>query len=260
MKANIILLAVFLAAPLLATAQHLPKSSDDFGIWAEIGVEKKLSKKFSLGLDAEYRTEDNLHQNSRWSVGLSGEYKVTKWLKAEAGYTFLYNHNERYTFHDDATRANFGTVNKYASYWGPRHRFFVGLTGDIDVGDWNFSLRERWQYTYRPEKTTAERYDFDDEDWDGRPKTYRGKGKNVLRSRFQVAYEKKGLPIEPYANVEMYNAWNVEKVRYTAGLDWKFAKGQKVGIYYRFQNTYNNEDDDTERNIHILGLGYKIKF
>lgn len=260
MKKHALISALLLAASLTANAQQQPKTSDDFGIWSSIAAEKKLSKKASIELEAEYRTADNAKQNSRWSIGLGGEYKLAKWLKAGAGYVFMYNHDEKYTFHNDnPAKANFGKPNKYASFWGPRHRVFADLTGTVGIGDWKVSLRERWQYTYRPEKTTAQRYDFDDEEWDGTQKTYKGNGKNVMRSRLQVNYDKKGLDVEPYASVELYNAWSVEKVRYTVGLDWTFLKGQKLGIYYRFQDN-SGDDDDSSRDMHIIGLGYKVKF
>lgn len=261
MQTKALLTLAFLALPLMASAQKEPKTSDDFGIWTDIAAQKKLSKKASVELEAEYRTADNLKQNSRWSVGLSGEYKLTKWLKAGVGYTFLYNHTDKYTYHDeDPEKANYGKVNKLASYWGPRHRVNVDITGGVDLGNWKLDLRERWQYTYRPEKTVAQRYDFDDEDWDGKQKTYSGKGKNVLRSRLQVSYDKKGLDVEPYANVELYNGWSVEKVRYTVGLDWTFIKGQKLGVYYRYQDNRKDDGDGDSRNMHILGLSYKVKF
>lgn len=120
MKKQLFITLALLAAPLLASAQSEPKTSDDFGIWTDISAEKKLSKKASVEIEAEYRTANNANQNSRWSMGLSGEYKLTKWLKVGAGYTFLYNHNDKYTYHDeDPNKANYGKLNKYASYWGP---------------------------------------------------------------------------------------------------------------------------------------------
>ncbi len=260
MKRLTLIATLLLATTLTASAQQQPKTSDDFGVWSSITAEKKLSKKASIDIEAEYRTTDNAGQNSRWSIGLGGEYKLAKWLKAGAGYTFMYDHTEKYTFHDDdPEKANYGKPNKYAAFWGPRHRVFADLTAAAGLGDWKISLRERWQYTYRPEKTTAQRYDFDDDEWDGTQKTYSGKGKNVLRSRLQVAYDKKGLDVEPYASVELYNAWNVEKMRYTIGLDWTFLKGQKLGIYYRYQDNID-DSDDYNRNIHVIGLGYKVRF
>ena len=73
-----------------------------------------------------------------------------------------------------------------------------------------------------------------------------------------MVYSKKGLNIEPYANVELYNAWSLEKVRYTVGLNWDFIKRNTLGVYYRYQD--NSKDDDDTRDTHILGVSYKIKF
>ncbi len=259
MKKTSFITLTLLTASLLTSAQSLPKTSDDFGIWTDIAVEKALSKKASVELEAEYRSEDNLKQNSRWAMGVFGEYKITKWLKAGVGYTFIYKYNEKYTYHYDApNKPNYSDPNKYAEFWGTRHRVNVDLTGSLKLSDWKFSLRERWQYTYRPEKTIDQRYDFDKDKMDGKQKTYKAKSKNTLRSRLQVAYSKKGLNIEPYANVELYNAWSLEKVRYTVGLDWDFIKHNTLGVYYRYQD--NSKDDDDTRNTHILGVSYKIKF
>lgn len=233
--------------PMVALAQS---DDSDMGIWTEVGVAKKINKKVTVGLEAEMRTYDNASETSRWAVGMYGDYRFAKWLKGSVGYDFLYDRRVKYTYHDD------GSVNKYANFWTPRHRFHADLTGSIDMGRWNFSLRERWQYTYRPEKTVDERYDYDLEDYDGEAKTYSGTGKHVLRSRLQVAYNLNQL--EPYANVELYNGWGLEKTRYTVGLDWDITKHHQLGAYYRFQTT--NDDSDEESDMHIIGLSYKFKF
>lgn len=134
-------------------------------------VLRKLNKKWSVGVETEMRTRDNTSTIDRWSFGVNGEYKATKRLKFGAGYELLYDHNEKYTYKTN------GDLNKYANYWGLRHRLHFDVTGNLNFGKWNLALRERWQYTYRPEKTIAQRYDFDDEDYDGKAKTYSGKGK-----------------------------------------------------------------------------------
>ena len=222
----------------------------DMGIWTEIGVEKKVNKKVSLGLDAELRTDNDASRASRWAVGVDGDYKFSKWLKGSVGYNFLYDRRDKYTYHAD------GSLNKYARYWTPRHRFHADLTGSWNLGQWELSLRERWQYTYRPEHTISGRYDYDQEAFDNEPKTYSGTGKHVLRSRLQVS---RALgKWEPYANIELYNGWALEKVRYTAGIDLGLTKHHKLGAYYRFQTTHN--DSDEEPDMHILGVSYKYKF
>ena len=82
----------------------------------------------------------------------------------------------------------------------------------------------------------------------------------VLRSRLQVEYDKKGLPIEPYASVEMYNdldGFKIKKMRYTVGADYKITKKHSVGLYYRYQDFPDNDEGESS---HILGIGYKFKF
>jgi outer membrane autotransporter protein len=81
----------------------------------------------------------------------------------------------------------------------------------------------------------------------------------VLRSRFQAEFDKKGLALTPYANVEFFNAWSLQKTRFNVGLDWKLSKQHTLGAFYRYQ-IVRDDDDDNEPNIHMLGLSYKFKF
>ena len=254
-------LLLFIILPLGVFAQ-----SDDFGLDFTLEAQKKLSKQFSLSLEGEMRTRDNTKTTDRWSVGLGIDWKATKWLKASAGYSLLFDNNERISYFegtDDEVLdgdAEAGDLKKCAKYWGTRHRFNVSLTFDKKlIGDFKFSLRERWQYTYRPEHTVSERWSYLDNAYDGKEKTYGSKGKNVLRSRLQVEYDKKGLNVTPYANVEIFNAMSLQKVRYTAGLDWKLSKQHSLGAFYRYQYV-RDDDDDLEPNRHLIGVSYKFKF
>ena len=240
--------------------------SDDFGLDFSLEAQKKLSKQWSLSLEGELRTRDNTKTVDRWSAGLGLDYKLTKWLKTSAGYTFLYDNNEKISYFDATDDevldgdVDAGDPKKRAKYWAPRHRFNVSLTFDKKLfGDFKFSLRERWQYTYRPAYTVDERWSFFDNAYDGKAKTYSGKGKNVLRSRLQVEYDKKGLSLTPYANVEFFNAWSLQKTRLNVGLDWKVSKQHSLGVFYRYQNV-RNDDDDNDPNMHMIGVGYKFKF
>ena len=88
-------------------------------------------------------------------------------------------------------------------------------------------------------------------------KTIKGKGRNVLRSRLQVDYNIPKCKVDPYASIETYNAWAVQKVRYTVGADLKIRKRHGVGAYYRYQSLY---DDDTDNDAHVIGVEYKFKF
>lgn len=238
--------------------------SDDFGLDFSVEAEKKIDKQWSVSLEGELRRRDDAKTNDRWSLGLGVDYKIAKWVKASAGYSLLYDNTKRISYSDqeDVDDGDFdevGMPKKCAQYWAPRHRFNVSLTFDKKLfGDFRFSLRERWQYTWRPEHTVSERWSYLDEAYDGKAKTYGGGGRNVLRSRLQVEYDKKGLSLTPYANVEFWNAWRLQKTRYTVGLDWKLSKQHAVGAFYYYQKV--NDDDDFEPNRHLLGVSYKFKF
>lgn len=243
---NTILAIAMLLLPSLAIAQS------DFGIWYGAGAEKKLSKKWSMEVEGEFRTRNNTRTADRWDVGASVEYKILRNLKASAGYDFLYDNNiEKITRHSD------GQFNNWRpSYWGTRHRLHVDLMGSLDIGRVKLSLRERWQYTYRPSKTTT-RYDFDNSKWEDTEVD--GKGKNVLRSRLQATWDIPHCKIEPYANAELFNSWSLTKTRYTVGADWKITKHHVAGLYYRYQDVRHN-DDDNEPDMHIIGVNYNFKF
>lgn len=238
--------------------------SDDFGLDFSVEAEKKIDKQWSVSLEGELRRRDDAKTNDRWSIGLGVDYKIAKWVKASAGYSLLYDNTKRISYSDqeDVDDGDFdevGMPKKCAQYWAPRHRFNVSLTFDKKLfGDFRFSLRERWQYTWRPEHTVSERWSYLDEAYDGKAKTYGGSGKNVLRSRLQVEYDRKGLSLTPYANVEFWNAWKLQKTRYTVGLDWKLSKQHAVGAFYYYQKV--NDDEDLEPNRHLLGVSYKFKF
>lgn len=241
---------------LAAIACHLSfcpaRAQSDFGMWYELGAEKKLSQRWSVGAEAELRTRNNTRTLDRWSLGLNGEFKIIRGLKASAGYTFLYNNRQE----ELDLKKDELTPNKWTpSYWGARHRFNVSLSGNVDWGRLNVSLRERWQYTYRP-AAEGKKYDFDYDTW----KDVKGKGKNVLRSRLQLSYDIPHWKFDPFVNAEMFNDdGGIQKMRYQVGIDYKYKKQHVFALTYRYQNV-NNDDDDQDVNSHLIGLSYKFKF
>ncbi len=245
-KTLLAVLVFMMSLPLMAQSEG--------GLLMELGAEKKLSRKWSVGIEADLRTRNNFKTMDRWSVGFGAEYKLIKHIKLSAGYTLLSNN-----FRESISYNTSGSYNNWRpSYWGIRHRLNASISGTYKFSNnIRVSLRERWQYTYRPEKTVT-RWDFDNEQWEDKLRT--GKGKNQLRSRLQVEYDKKYALLTPYISAEMYNAWKIEKIRYTIGTDIKLAPQHTLGVFYRFQNMYNVEDDDYDPDMHYIGVGYKFKF
>lgn len=244
-----------LAAAALILTSALPMTAQsEGGMHMSVEAEKKIDKKLSVSLEAATRSRNNFKTMDRWSLDLGAEYKLNKWLKAEAGYMLIDQNNRE--------KINYKTTGAYdtwrPSYWQLRHRVYASLTGTLKLGN-NFkvSLRERWQYTYRPEMTT-QRWDFDDEAWED--KVRESKGNHVLRSRLTLSYDKKQALLSPYANIELYNGWGIEKVRYTVGTDIRLSKQHSLTTFYRFQNIRNASPEEYDPDMHYVGVGYKFKF
>lgn len=226
------------------------QSSPDFGLWTGVEVEKKLWKGWEACLEGEFRSRNNVKTVDRWSASAQMSYKITKWLKASAGYSFYYYYHPM-----EVT----GKGNYVPEYWQPKHRVNVSLTGDYDITKrLKVSLRERWQYTYRAQQE-VEKYDgYDGSRMDD--EVVKGKGKNNLRSRLQVEYDIKNCPLSPYISCEltheMKDGFNYEKTRYMAGTEWKINKKHALDVYYLYQN---HDDDDDEVDGHVMGVKYKLK-
>ncbi len=160
----------FLIAGLVGIATVMPSMAQvdiddeisDFGLWTSVGVEKKLTKKWGVELEGELRTQDAMKEVSRYSLGVSTDYKLTSWLKVDAGYVFLRDYNLSEFKADPIAEEDEGWVayqgDLYAPYWTTRHRANVSLTGSVKLGRFKLSLRERWQYTYRPETEKGHEY------------------------------------------------------------------------------------------------------
>lgn len=258
MTVTSIVILVFLlsAIPQMSEAQE-----HDFGTNLSVGLQKRYDKRFETGYEIELRTRDDVKAIDRISVRAQASYKVLPWLKATVGLSALGDHNKRISRYDEDDKdvvrgkVEVGAPKNLREYWGARLRGDFSLTGSKDIGVVRLSLRERWQYTYRFHRYVQGRYNFLYQRGDETVRYYRGKGKNELRSRLQAELHLPHWRVTPFASVEAFNAWDVEKVRYTAGATWKINKRHTLELYYRFDDL--SYDHDYEPCKHVLGLSYQ---
>ena len=235
-----------MCSALFPTLSH----ADDAGLVASIEASHKFSKKLSAGMELEFRSRNDFRTADRVGLGGDVSYKLLPWLKASAGYTLLIDNNrESLSYQDDSVSYN----NWRPSYWGLRHRFNVSLTASRKIRRVELSLRERWQYTYRPSKM-IDNFDFDEGEWEDHE--VRGKGKNVLRSRLQLEWDIPKCKFDPFASVEFHTTRDLEKTRFIVGVGHTLKKKHDFKAYYRYQVSGSSD----EPNIHMLGLGYTYKF
>lgn len=282
-----ILLIAVLLLPTMLKAQW----TDEYGTWISVGAKKNLGTKWSLGLEAEYRAQDN----SRWAVGLDAGFKLNKYIKFGAGYTLLYNRKGEKrvdknsgdpTIDDNYVRG----YNLTPAYAYPRHRFIAEATVDKRFWKWlRISLRERYQLTYCPAKNHEKYkhreefikvYEYD-EDWnpieywfalDPVDKTETecdpATTAQILRSRLKFEVDKKGWKFSPFISAEAHNSVRcgdhmaIDKVRTAIGTGYKINKNHEVSLAYILTYVFKDNEEKNKPNnrIHAVSIGYNFKF
>ena len=268
------LIAMLIFAPLCkANAQA---EENEFGIWTTVEASKKINKKFKVVGDAELRTYDFVSNIERTTIGAKVEYKMLKWLKANAGYSFMYTHEpESKSFKEEVWDEEGNSVGREYNvdhdYWTIRNRFYATISGEYKVGRFEFGLRERLQYTRTNSATTKEtkyRYDLgmdpilstEDNEWIAttEPEEKEAKNNFTLRSRLSVKYDIPNCKINPFASVELYTRFDkwkgCDKLRYRIGGSYKINKDNSISLYYLYQDA----NDDDEPKGHAIGLEYSI--
>ena len=201
MKRLCILLAMLLPAGAWA------QSTTEFGARASAEVNFKIAKGFHAYAEEEIRIASTSLDDLRHTLGFT--YKPFKALKLGVGYTLI---------------NSYSTEN--AAFKNPRHRFFADVTGSLNAGDFQFSLKERFQLTHRTGTFNV---------YQNTPDAM------ALKSKFTVKY-KGFFNVEPYASFEMRTVLNGPWG--TAGAEQKWNKSQTKQYYdytpTGYTHVYNN--------------------
>ena len=113
--------------------------SSDFGSVVEAEISKRFFKKLDLSVSAEWRQREDLSEIDRYAFGGDLGFRFNQYLKIGAAYNYIqFNHEKK--------------------GWETRHRYHAYATGSYKYNRLKFSLRERFQSTYRVGlKETAKR-------------------------------------------------------------------------------------------------------
>lgn len=165
MKRFVLLIALLI--PVGAWAQT------EFGARASVEANYKIAKGVHLYAEEEIRVTTSSLDNLHTTLGFT--YKPFKALKLGVGYTLI---------------NPYSTSN--AAFNSPRHRFFADVAGSLNAGDFQFTLKERFQLTHRTGSFNV---------YQNTPNAM------ALKSKFTVKY--KGFySAEPYVSFEMRTALN----------------------------------------------------
>lgn len=255
-------------------------ADDDFGIWSSVSAEKDFNKRFSVEAGVDFRAERKLENAARWGASVGATYKLFKFVRLGASYAFIYDRNpleEKLNYNDEGEWRGY---NVDGDYHRSKHRGNFDVVFKHKVGRFSFSLRERYQYTHHM-ATDCTRLRLRDKVPGGysgdnvytvadgtqwiidKVATDRKHSKNahMFRSRLEVEYDIKGVPLTPSVSYEFYNnlqsAFSTDKTRLCVGTKWKINKQHSLSLGYIYQN---GTDDDSFSDIHVIDVGYKFKF
>lgn len=268
---------------------------NNWGLRTGIGLEKSISKGLDASLEAKLHQTDNFRTTDRWSIGISLSKRLyrnaakTFNVKAAVGYKFLSVYNGWSTkFKGDSTliiadgmeplfyKKRGYDFNYYDTYTQLRHRLTASVQASYELGQFKFSLREMYQYTYADSTDyTVYRYRYASQEKDWTKKGYTkvpsenyylrtdidGKAascSNVLRSRINIDYNIPHWKYDPFISYELFNnidnGFKAEKSRITAGVDFSFKKKHDFEVAYMWQNQH----DDDEPAGSFICLSYKF--
>jgi hypothetical protein len=228
MKYKIVFLVFMFLAQIqtFAKLNHSP-SYADAGSWNTFNITLPLNKKWNLLFTEELRFRENYGRLNLFYTNLGAEYKVNSYIKTSLVYRWI----NKYT---DENRFSF------------RHRIMWDANFKYSFRKYSISYRHRLQIENRNIYTSEAGF---------KPEYY-------SRNRFELAHQTT-KKISPYLNVEFrydfHDPRNVEtdktwhRVRFQGGIDCKFSKQSKFGIYYLAQFEYNVSAPE---NIFITGLEY----
>ena len=172
---QIIILVLGLLSPMMAFSQTDVALNPEFGGRVSLSVDKKITKGLHISLEEEVRLDNNFGSLDRLQTTLALNYKVHPDIKLGLGYSLI---------------NGYGANSE--SFKNPRHRFIADATGTLHYGNWNLSLKERFQVTRRTG-------DFN---------VYQNpKNALTLKSRLKAQYKGFGK-VQPYTYFEVRNYLN----------------------------------------------------
>ena len=288
--------AFIAVALILILAQSNASAQSETGLWAGAGLKKDLPKGMNAEFDAEWRQTGFFTETDRWSVGASFSKRLYRNkaksfnVRADVGYKFLSSSNQAYTVDkrdpedygedfvlEDDREPQYYIDNSYdfnltKAFMESRHRVSASLSASFEAGRFEFSVRERVQYTYSCGKDSIrERHRFEEGDYDMETGEFSmvhnvtlasvgSSEKTFLRSRISVEYDIPHFKLDPFVSYEIFSDMNdglaYDKGRVTAGAGITFKKKHSFEFAYIWQD----HSDDDEPVCSAVSVNYTFKF
>ena len=207
---------------LLILLNNILFAQTEEGVWLNVGINKKVTKKVAIDLSIENRWTGlaDFHQTYFGQFGVS--YKIHKNISL-SGYYRLINRRKDET-----------------SEYKRRHRFYGNLQVDKKFGIIGAKYRLRYQNQFRD---TDNELTFDN---------------SYLRHKFEIALNTKTF-LTPYVSGDWFYqlGGGFDEVRYKAGVDLKLTKAHRLDIGAFLSQPLGSS---TENKRIIYDVAYTFKF
>jgi hypothetical protein len=213
----------------MCLATGIQAQTEGVGAIGSIGLSKNLGKKWSAGVEQEFRFDQHHTGMERSLTALQLDYKlVPKVLKAGIEYNFVLQNNDN-------------------EYYENKHRLSFALSGETSWKRFEFSLRTRMQATWRDE-TRGD---------------YRINPKTIWRNKLECAYDIFGKPVKPSVSFELFTPLNdvqgfyANGYRIRAGVDYRYSRSQSVDFSLRYDKDI--QTDEPQKLLYLcVGWTYRL--
>ena len=198
----------------------------DFGIWYCVNAEIGLIRKLDFDVSGNIRTFRNASKIDESFAEIGLTYKISKRFSVAGAYRLTDKLEDDSKYH-------------------LAHKWFADIKAAGDIGRFSLSGRFRFQMQQRT---------YIKPDRDSVP-YYHG------RLKLGTKYKFKSFPLDPYLSYEIF--WpmfkatenQIDKRRFTLGLEYKMKKRRSFELEYVFQRDYKPHLSD----ISIISLVYNFK-
>ena len=213
----------FLLLPYFSAAQQ-----NDFGVWGSVALKHKFSRRLSATVEEQFRFNQNATAISQYFTDAGLEYSLSKKFRVAVCYRF---------------------INSFQNtYYSKRHRVYADLSFRTKYSTLQFIVRTRVQ---------EQQQDIHSSDFGYIPEWY-----NRNKITVKLDWNKK---YSPYLAAEMFyliskpksEAKFIDKMRYTAGIEYTFNRIHSLDIFYLIQQDKNVKDRVTD---FVAGIGYVYTF
>lgn len=230
-KKQIIVQLIFINFLFLSTISLAQESNKDWASWTSVGIDYKLNKKWTFGLEEQFRLKEDFSAVDEFFTQLSSEYKLFKGFKLGAAIRYIREND------------NQGNVQGYENHF--RFQFDAKYKHKIN----NLEIGYRLRYQNKNELGVS----FNEGD----------EVKQNLRFKTSLEYNFSNWKLDPKFSAEIFNRIQANqdngfsKYRLTIGTDYKIKNFGELGVFYRYEKELNEDYPDVNN---IIGLNYTYSF